>query len=176
MFAGQWDNGTVGHRDAFGALASKRLNYREMAENLQRSGLNDLLPYAGWLVALLATAGSLFFSEVMELPPCILCWYQRIAMYPLVLIIGVGIVTRDGRWKYYALPLALVGLAISVYHNLLYYHVIPESLTPCKEGISCTTVQIEWLGFITIPLMGLTSFILVSAITFLYRPNAPKQL
>ena len=147
------------------------IKIKKMAENLQRSGLNDLLPYAAWITALVATAGSLFFSEVMDLPPCILCWYQRIAMYPLVLVIGVGIVMRDARWKYYALPLSLTGLAIAVYHNLLYYHLIPESITPCKEGVSCTTVQIEWLGFITIPLMALTSFVLVSAIAFLYKPS-----
>jgi disulfide bond formation protein DsbB len=81
---------------------------------------------------------------------------------------------RDARWKYYALPLSLTGLAIAIYHNLLYYHLIPESITPCKEGVSCTTVQIEWLGVITIPLMALTSFILVSALAFLYKPA--KQL
>ncbi|MDI1241083.1 MAG: disulfide oxidoreductase [bacterium] len=149
---------------------------RKMAENLKRSEINDLLPYAAWLVALLATAGSLFFSEVMDLPPCILCWYQRIAIYPLIVIIGVGIVMRDARWKYYALPLALVGLAISVYHNLLYYHIIPESISPCKEGVSCTTVQIEWFGFITIPLMGLMSFVVVSAIMFFYKPSPAEQL
>ena len=153
------------------ARATKTVNIKKMAENLQRSGFNDLLPYAAWLTALVAMTGSLFFSEVMDLPPCILCWYQRIAMYPLVLVIGAGIVLRDAKWKYYALPLSLTGLAIAVYHNLLYYHLIPESITPCKEGISCTTVQIEWLGFITIPLMALTAFAIISLLSFLYRPN-----
>ena len=150
------------------------LNILKMAENLGRSGLNDLLPYASWVVALVASAGSLFFSEVMDLPPCILCWYQRIAMYPLVLVIGSGIVLRDAKWKYYALPLSLGGLLIAIYHNLLYYHLIPESITPCKEGVSCTTVQIEWLGFITIPLMALAAFAALSLLTFFYRPT--KQL
>ena len=165
---GQWDTGqTVG----YWSVALETVKLREMAENLQRSGFNDLLPYAAWLTALVATAGSLFFSEVMDLPPCILCWYQRIAMYPLVLVIGVGIVMRDAKWKYYALALSLVGLAIAIYHNLLYYNLIPESITPCKEGISCTTVQIEWLGFITIPLMSLTAFVIVSIVSVLYRPN-----
>ena len=173
---GQWDSGTVGQSNRFWSAGIQTVKLQEMAENLQRSGINDLLPYVAWLTALVAMAGSLFFSEVMDLPPCILCWYQRIAMYPLVVIIGVGIVMRDARWKYYALPLALVGLAISVYHNLLYYHIIPESISPCKEGVSCTTVQIEWLGFITIPLMGLTSFILVSALTFFYKPSSAEQL
>jgi disulfide bond formation protein DsbB len=89
-------------------------------------------------------------------------------MYPLVLVIGVGIVFRDAKWKYYALPLSLTGLAIAIYHNLLYYNLIPESITPCKEGISCTTVQIEWLGFKTIPLMSLTAFVIVSIVSGLY--------
>ena len=139
-------------------------------------GINPLLPYLVWLTALVATAGSLFFSEVMELPPCVLCWYQRIAMYPLVLIVGTGIAMRDPRWKIYSLPLVLVGLASSIYHNLLYYGVIPESITPCKQGISCTTVQIEWLGFVTIPLMALTAFILVSALMVLYTPEQQERL
>lgn len=143
-----------------------------MSEMAVQSEKGAFLPYAAWFVALVAMAGSLFFSEVMDLPPCILCWYQRIAMYPLVVIIAVGIATRDARWKFYALPLSLIGLAISIYHNLLYYHLIPESITPCKEGLSCTTVQIEWLGFITIPFMALTAFILISLLTIFYRPNS----
>ena len=131
--------------------------------------------YAAWVVALLATVGSLFFSEVMGLPPCVLCWYQRIAMYPLVLIIATGIVARDRRLRAYALPLCLAGLAVSVYHNLLYYGVIPETLTPCSEGASCTERQIEWFGFVTIPLMGLASFAAVAACLFFYRPETEKE-
>ena len=130
---------------------------------------NELFVYSAWIVALTATIGSLFFSEVMELPPCILCWYQRIAMYPLVIVIGAGIILRDGKVKFYALPLALAGLAISIYHNLLYYGIIPESIAPCKQGISCTTVQLEWFGFITIPLMALTAFGIVSACLLIYK-------
>ncbi len=134
-------------------------------------GVNDLLPYAAWTIALAAMVGSLFFSEVMELPPCVLCWYQRIAMYPLVVIIAVGIVTRDPLWKWYAMPLTLIGFGLAVYHNLLYYHIIPESITPCMEGVSCTSVQLEWLGFITIPFLSLASFIAMTVILLIYRPN-----
>ncbi len=141
----------------------------EQIEKPQKMALNDALPYLAWIIALVATVGSLFFSEVMELPPCVLCWYQRIAMYPLVFVIGTGIVLRDVRLKIYALPLCLVGLAISVYHNLLYYGIIPESITPCTEGISCTSRQIEWLGFITIPLMALTAFIGIAICLIIYR-------
>ena len=134
----------------------------------------EYLPYLAWIIALVATVGSLFFSEVMNLPPCVLCWYQRIAMYPLVLIIGVGIISRDSRMKSYALPLALIGLAISIYHNLLYYGILPESIAPCTQGISCTSGQIEWLGFITIPLMALTAFMSVSLCLLFYKTEKKK--
>jgi disulfide bond formation protein DsbB len=143
----------------------------EQIENPNAARIFDGLPYAAWIIALVATVGSLFFSEVMQLPPCVLCWYQRIAMYPLVLIIGIGIVTRDNRMKTYALPLALTGLAISVYHNLLYYGILPESVAPCTEGISCTSKQIELLGFITIPLMALTAFTGLALCLLIYKPE-----
>lgn len=149
----------------------------ERIENSQVTKTNDVLPYLAWLVALVATVGSLFFSEVMNLPPCVLCWYQRIAMYPLVVIIGVGIITRDPSLKNYALPLALVGLIISVYHNLLYYGILPESIAPCTQGVSCTSRQIEWLGFITISLMALTAFVAVSLCLLFYKTEkTEKQL
>lgn len=144
---------------------------KELIINPQRTRLNSSLPYLAWVIALLATVGSLFFSEVMELPPCTLCWYQRVAIYPLVLIIGTSIIMRDGRLRYYALPLCLTGLAVSVYHNLLYYRIIPESLAPCTQGIPCTEKQIEWLGFITIPLMGLAAFAGLAICLLLYKPE-----
>ena len=137
---------------------------------------NGRLPYLAWVTALVAMAGSLFFSEVMELPPCVLCWYQRIAMYPLVVVIAAGIIMRDRRLKFYALPLSLGGLVISVYHNLLYYGVIPESITPCTQGISCTSRQIEWFGFITIPLMALVAFAIVNLCMLMYRPKEGSTL
>ena len=139
--------------------------------NLQRNTPDEAFLYAAWITALVAAVGSLFFSEVMGLPPCVLCWYQRIAMYPLVFVVGVGILTRDGRLKNYALPISLAGLAISIYHNLLYYGVLPESIAPCTEGISCTSRQIEWLGFITIPLLALTAFVVVNACLLLHKPQ-----
>ena len=127
------------------------------------------LVYLAWFQALIATLGSLFFSEIMQLTPCVLCWYQRITMYPLLLILTVGILLRDQRLRFYVLPLSLIGLAIAVYHNLLYYNVIPESIAPCTAGVSCTTRQIEWFGFITIPLMALTAFTIITFSMILYK-------
>ncbi len=120
--------------------------------------------YIAWFQAAVATAGSLFFSEVMGLPPCVLCWYQRIAMYPLVVIMGIALVRRDRAIAIYSLPFALAGLAIAAYHNLLYYGVIAESIIPCTSGVSCTSKQLEWLGFVTIPLLSLASFIAVTTL------------
>jgi disulfide bond formation protein DsbB len=135
---------------------------------------NEYLLYSAWTIALVSMVGSLFFSEVMDLPPCVLCWYQRIAMYPLVLIIGIGIINRDNRVKSYALPLCLSGLAVSIYHNLLYYGLLADSIIPCKEGVSCTSKQIEWLGFITIPLMALTAFIAITLCLLFYKSATEK--
>ena len=119
-----------------------------------------------WVVASLSTLGSLFFSEVMKLPPCVLCWYQRIAMYPLVLIFGAAWIREDKNVKPYAGPLVVVGLIFALYHNLLYYKIIPENISPCVQGISCTTRQLEWLGFITIPLLSLVTFGILAILVF----------
>ena len=121
------------------------------------------------VIALVSTAGSLYFSEIMKLPPCALCWYQRIFMYPLVAIISVGIWKKDKNLPYFILPLSIIGILISFYQNLLYYNIIPESTSPCILGISCTIRQIEWFGFITIPLMSLTAFITITVLTLLYK-------
>lgn len=120
-----------------------------------------ILTFSAWVVALVATLGSLFFSEVMEYPPCVLCWYQRICMYPLVIVILMGLFPFDRRVVRFGLPLALIGLIIAIYHNLLYYKILPESVAPCRAGISCTTVHIEWFGFITIPFLSATAFALI---------------
>lgn len=121
------------------------------------------LAYVAWTQALLATSGSLYFSEIAGYLPCLLCWYQRIAMYPLVVILAVGILRRDAKVYQYALPLAIVGAVVAAYHVLLYYGVFPESEQTCRAGVSCTTEYIEWLGFITIPLLSLSAFLVVIA-------------
>jgi disulfide bond formation protein DsbB len=128
---------------------------------------NWYLIFTSWIVALTATLGSLFFSEVMKLPPCLLCWYQRIFMYPLVVILITGMFPLDRSVIRFALPLGLIGWVISLYHNLLYLKILPESAAPCTQGISCTTIQIEWLGFITIPMMAFTAFTLINILLFI---------
>ena len=117
--------------------------------------------YVGFSMALIATMGSLYLSEIKHLPPCVLCWYQRICMYPLVVILGVGILRRERAIYHYVLPLAAVGWLIALYHSLIQWKVISDALSPCVQGISCTTVQINLLGFITIPFMSLVAFSII---------------
>lgn len=148
-------------------------------QNMQR-----YLAYSAWFMAWASMLGSLFFSEIWHLPPCLLCWYQRIVMYPLVVIIGVGILTKDlKKLPYYVLPLSVIGIFVAFYHNLLYYSIIPEALAPCQAGISCTTKFFEWFGFITIPLLSLLSFIFITLTMFYLlwqnkvtlKKNSPKE-
>ncbi len=123
-----------------------------------------LLVFAGWLIAAASTLGALFFSEVMELPPCLLCWYQRICMFPLVLILPAGLFPFDPKIVRYALPLALIGAGIAFFHMLLVAGIVPESVTPCTQGVPCSETQIEWLGFVTIPLLSVVAFLAISAL------------
>ena len=126
-----------------------------------------LLPII-FLVSATATLGSLYFSEILKLPPCALCWYQRIFMYPIAFISAMGIYKKDKNSVVYILTLSLVGLTVAIYHNLLYYGILPESIQPCTLGVSCTTRQLDLLGFISIPLMSLAAFVLISLSSLLY--------
>ncbi len=129
-----------------------------------------MILYLAWIQSIVATLGSLYFSEVMKFPPCVLCWYQRIFMYPLVFILAVGMVRKDKKIHTYVLPLSVTGLLIAIYHNLLYYQIIPESMAPCVNGVSCTTKFIEWFGFITIPFLSLVAFSVITlCMLFLWR-------
>jgi disulfide bond formation protein DsbB len=130
--------------------------------------LLQYLPYAVFLLALISTLVSLFFSEVLKLPPCILCWYQRICMYPIIFISAVSIIRKQQDLHTYVLPLSITGLVIAFYHNLLYFNILPESAAPCREGISCTSKLIEYFGFITIPFGSLVAFALLTTSMVLY--------
>ncbi|OGE25817.1 2-oxoglutarate dehydrogenase [Candidatus Daviesbacteria bacterium RIFCSPLOWO2_02_FULL_40_8] len=127
--------------------------------------------YLAWIISVVATVGSLVFSEILKFPPCVLCWYQRIILYPLVLIIAVGILRKDKNLPYYVLPLSITGMAVASYHNLLYYSIIPENIAPCTLGISCISKFIEWFGFVSIPLLSLLSFAVITLIMILSRKS-----
>ena len=99
--------------------------------------------YGAWVVSLVATFGSLYFSEIKGFIPCELCWYQRIFMYPLTLILGIGTFQNDSSVKKFVLPLALIGGSISLMHYL--EQKIPDfgGIKPCMSGVPCNTEYIN---------------------------------
>lgn len=130
--------------------------------------MSTLKPYLypiTFLIAVLSMAGSLYFSEVLRFAPCVLCWYQRITMYPLVAIAWVAMWRKDEKAYWYVLPFAVIGSVISLYHNVLYYAVNwgirPDWVGPCQAGISCTTSYVSYFGFITIPFMSLVAHLVI---------------
>jgi disulfide bond formation protein DsbB len=133
-----------------------------------------MLIYLAWLINIVSFAGSIFFSNVMMLPPCTLCWAQRICIFPMSILLGVGFLKKDDNVFYYAIPLVVIGWIISLYHNLLYFKIIPQAITACTSGVSCTSKQIEYLGFITIPLMAFVSLTLTFILLTLFYKQSKK--
>ncbi|MDQ7002637.1 MAG: disulfide bond formation protein B [Ghiorsea sp.] len=117
-----------------------------------------LLIFLAWLIAMASTLTSLFFSEIMHLEPCILCWYQRICIFPLAVILMAGLFPLDKAVLKYALPLAMLGLGFTLYHIALFYGFFPEGLKPCTQGIPCDDDSMILFGFLPIPLLSLVAF------------------
>jgi len=128
-----------------------------------------LLVFACWLIAMAALFGSLFFSEVMGLEPCVLCWWQRIFIYPLAVLFLVGLFSFDRSVVRYTLPLAVIGLGFAVYHYLVYSGFIPESLQPCSETLSCAEINLELMGFITIPMLSIYAYSAIIVLLLILR-------
>jgi disulfide bond formation protein DsbB len=133
-----------------------------------------MLVFACWLIASASTLGALFFSEVMALPPCLLCWYQRIFMFPLVLLLPIGLFPFDAKVVRYGLALALAGALVALFHLLLVAGVIPEPMRPCTQGVPCSEVQIRWLGFVTLPLLSFVAFSTLIALLLAARHRSPR--
>ncbi len=123
---------------------------------------------AAWGVALVATLGALFIGEVMGMVPCLLCWYQRIFMFPLALILGMAAFAEDRRGTVYALPLALGGAAMAGYHTALVAGWVPKWWVPCGNGPSCSEQSLEILGGVQIPWLSLAAFIAITILLFVY--------
>jgi disulfide bond formation protein DsbB len=133
------------------------------------------LPYFVFIIALISTITSLFFSEVLKFTPCVLCWYQRIFMYPLVFICAVNITRKHTELPYYVLPISIIGFFIALYQNLLVWHILPETVAPCTAGVSCIQQPLTLFGFVTIPLGSLFAFALISASMLLYAKSDIKD-
>ncbi|WP_186579136.1 disulfide oxidoreductase [Aquibacillus kalidii] len=115
-----------------------------------------------WIISIIATLGSLYFSEVKQFIPCELCWFQRIFMYPLPIILGIAYYRQNKEVAYYILPLSIIGAAISSYHYMLQKIPYMRQFETCTDGVPCSGAYINWFGFITIPFLALTAFILIA--------------
>jgi disulfide bond formation protein DsbB len=120
--------------------------------------------WAAFLVAAIATGGSLFLSEVAGYIPCEMCWYQRICMYPLSLLTLFAAYHRDYRFARYLLPFPVIGACVSIYHLLIENKVVATPQA-CQVGAGCAVKWINYFGYLTIPTLALTGFALL--ITFL---------
>lgn len=135
---------------------------------------NWMLLFLCWLLVTVSATISVFFSSVLEYEPCVLCWYQRICLFPLIFIFAAGLFpTFDKSVIKYALPLTIVGGLTAFYHTLLYAGIIPESIQPCSKGVSCTEKYFELFGFVSIPMLSFFAFsTLVTLLIILKRRTA----
>lgn len=129
-----------------------------------RAGLADPARWLAWLVAASAMVGSLIYSEYFHFEPCLLCWYQRIAMYPLAFILLVGAIRRDPRIRAYGLPLSLIGLGISIYHVVIQNFPNLEAGGACDPSNPCTAKYVDMFGFVSIPFMAGAGFLVITVL------------
>ena len=138
----------------------------------QRLSRDEMLLTMAFLIALAASLGALFIGEVLGQMPCTLCWYQRIAMFPLVLILGLSLWRGDGMARPYGLPLALAGLALAGWHSGLSAGWIPQTIAPCtKDGPSCTDAQAQMILGLPIPYLSLIAFAAILVCFILPKGN-----
>ena len=121
-----------------------------------------------WAMAMVATLSALFIGEVMGMTPCVLCWYQRIFMFPLAIILTMAAFAEDRRGAVYALPLAVCGAAIAAYHTALVAEWVPRWWVPCGAGPSCSDQPLEILNGIQIPWLSLAAFVAIALLLIIY--------
>jgi disulfide bond formation protein DsbB len=146
-----------------------------MSQINQAAKTNWTLLFLGWLLVSVSTTISLFFSSVLEYEPCVLCWYQRICLFPMIFILAAGLFpTFDKSVIKYALPLSIAGGLTAFYHTLLYAGIIPENIQPCSKGVSCTEKYIELFGFVSIPMLSFLAFSTLVALLLLLKRRTSK--
>lgn len=146
-----------------------------MSQSDKSIDINWMLLFLCWLMVTVSATISLFFSSVLEYEPCVLCWYQRICLFPLIFIFAAGLFpTFDKSVIKYALPLTIVGGLIALYHTLLYAGIIPENIQPCSKGVSCTEKYIELFGFVSIPMLSFFAFSALVTLLIILKRRTSK--
>lgn len=133
---------------------------------------NSWCLFLAWLIAVAATFAALFIGEIMDQVPCNLCWFQRVFMFPLAIILGIAAFRLDPAIKFYALPLAGLGMAVAGFHTLLYFGLIEEAIIPCaRNGPSCSGDAMTILGGLPLPLISLLCFTAIAGLLSVCRPG-----
>lgn len=151
------------HTSAAGARSMGRLRL-----SVENHGL-----WLAWAIAAIATAGSLYYSEIAHFVPCKLCWFQRIAMYPLSVILLIAAWRRDHGIRIYVTPVVVIGALISIYHYLIERFPSWSGTASCDPTAPCTTVWVWEFGFISIPFMALSGFAAIAVLMYL-MPSGHK--
>lgn len=131
--------------------------------------------YAAWVISMLATLGALFVGEVLGQTPCLLCWYQRIAMFPLAFLLGIACLNNDLNANRYAAPFAAIGAALALWHVLVFYEVTPTMIEPCGQGPSCRSAEMTILGGVPLPVLSLIAFTTVFTLLQLAARRGPRE-
>lgn len=136
---------------------------------------------AAWLLALVATLAALYASEVLEMAVCTLCWYQRVLIFPLAIQLGIAVFRDDRRFAVYAIPLAILGGLVALYHYLIQMIPALEPFTPCRAGaggVSCEKIDWQLFGFVTFPLLSFLTCLLITILLIIsyqkYNHSTPS--
>ncbi|MDZ5473949.1 disulfide oxidoreductase [Bacillus sp. 31A1R] len=144
-----------------------------MAQNKNDKRENIL--FIAWASSVIAMFGSLYFSEIRQYEPCLLCWYQRILMYPFVVILGIATVKKDFKIAFYTMILSIIGAGISLYHYSLQKLAFLADTAPACGRVPCTGQYINWLGFITIPFLALVAFIIIFVCSYMIWKKTKEE-
>lgn len=121
--------------------------------------------FFAWAVSVIATLGSVYFSEIKQYEPCELCWYQRILMYPQAILLGIALVKKDYKAVIYTAVLSGMGVLLSFYHYLIQKVDFFSAYSPACGQVPCTGEYINWAGFVTIPFLAFIAFTLIFSIS-----------
>ena len=131
--------------------------------------------FIAWAVSIIATFGSLYFSEIRQYEPCTLCWYQRIIMYPFTVILGIAVIKKDFQISFYSMILSGLGILTSAYHYALQKLSFLADTAPSCGRVPCTGQYINWFGFISIPFLALMAFIVIFICSYILWKNTKGQ-
>lgn len=138
---------------------------------MKKSATRDNFLFFAWAISIIATFGSLYFSEIKQYEPCELCWYQRILMYPFTVILGIAVIKKDYQISLYTMILSGIGALISTYHYLIQKVTFFTDHAAACGRVPCTGSYINWFGFITIPFLAGTAFILIFICSYIVWKN-----